>query len=569
MVFIKEIRNIFTKKEFFKFGIVFFCILLTTILDTISFATIIPIFNIIFLDKIPSIPFLNNYNFELSLNIKIIFLICFIILFYLKNIFIIIFNYYFINFSKNINDRIAYNLFYYYLRQDYILYLRKSSENFLQKINNDVLAFNNFVLSFINFFIESIFIVAICFLLFFTNYKIFLICFISFSIVLIIYYKLFKERINNWGNIFRKSTGDAQNIIIDGSQGFKDIILYDLRENFLKNFDLSFKDSTRTYARISFLNNIQRYWLELVAFSVLVIALVYFVFVDFNINKLIPVFGLFILAIFRLLASVNKIIFSVHNLKFNYSSLKAISTEFNDHKNYKNNISSKKIIFNRSIEFKNIRFSYLNNGHNILNDISFKIYKNDCFAITGENGSGKTTLLNLIAGLIQISNGKAIIDDTFDIYLNREMWFKKLSYVQQNIFLLNDTLKANITLTNYKNEIDTIKFNKVINLLKFEEFFKFLPKKFDTQVGINGISLSGGQKQIISLARALYKDGEILIFDEATSALDANTTKIIKELILYFKGKKTIIIVTHNMKYFEDCFDKVIEIKAGALKILK
>jgi ATP-binding cassette subfamily B protein len=213
-----------------------------------------------------------------------------------------------------------------------------------------------------------------------------------------------------------------------------------------------------------------------------------------------------------------------------------------------------------------VKFSYLNNT--IFNNITFKINKGESVAIVGKNGSGKTTLLNLIAGLIKPNEGQVIVDNIFDIYPNKNIWFQGLSYVQQNIFLMDTTIKQNIILTN-ENKIDVKKLNRIIDILKLEEVFTNLPNQLDAKVGINGISLSGGQKQIISLARALYKDGDIIVFDEATSALDSNMTELVKNLIFSLKGTKTIIMVTHNLDYFFSCFDKIIEIENKSIKILK
>ena len=560
MLLIKEIKVIFSKDEISKFWLLFFGILFVTILDGISLVVLIPIFNIIFLNKIPLIPFLNLSSIEITVDIKIISIILFVFIFYFKNFFIIIFNIYYINFTRKINNRLGFTLFSNFLNQDYIFFLKKSSDNFLQKVNNDLRDLNDFLLSFFNFFAEFIFLIAICFLLVIVNYKIFLIFFLSFTIILYIYYNLFKSRIDSWAIIYRRSIKNLQSLVIDGSQGFKDIILYNLRDSFINIFNSNLENSTKTLSRINFLNNVQKYWLELTTFSVLTLALLYFVWLNVDISDLIPIFGLFIIALFRLTMSFSRIIFSVHTLKFCYPAFLALYQELNDLKNNNKINLDRKITFYQSIEFKNVKFSYPNNNYNILDDISFVISKNNLVNISGANGSGKTTLLNLIAGLIQPAGGRILIDNTFDLYSNQKSWLKKISYVQQNIFLLNDTLKKNITLTD-NHEIDFDKFNKVINSLKLDEFFKNLPNKLESQVGINGISLSGGQKQIISLARALYKDSELIILDEATASLDENMTLLVKKLILSMKGKKTIIMVTHEADYFSDCFDKIIEIK--------
>jgi ABC-type multidrug transport system fused ATPase/permease subunit len=226
----KDIKNIFIKKEINKFWIIFLGIFITTILDAVSFATIIPIFNIIFLNKLPSIPFFDNQILELTFNLKIIFLLIFICIFYLKNLFVIAFNFFYLDFLRSIDLRIANDLFKNYLSQEYKYFLQKSSENFLQKVNNDVIALNNFLAGCLSFCIELIFLFTICLILLIANYQIFLICFISFFIILFIYYKLFKKRIHQWADVYRTATGKVQSLVMNGSQGFKDIILYDLKK---------------------------------------------------------------------------------------------------------------------------------------------------------------------------------------------------------------------------------------------------------------------------------------------------------------------------------------------------
>jgi ABC-type bacteriocin/lantibiotic exporter with double-glycine peptidase domain len=292
------------------------------------------------------------------------------------------------------------------------------------------------------------------------------------------------------------------------------------------------------------------------------LSLLYFVFASYDIGELIPTFGLFIIVIFRLLSSLSRIILHGQSLKFYYPSFQAVIKEFKifaekQHKNELNN----KISFNHIIEIKNLSFSYSDDENKILKNINFKIKKGDCVGIIGKNGSGKSTLLNLISGLIRPSSGEIIIDNSFNLYANRNAWINKLSYVHQDIFLLDDSIKRNIVLID-DDKIDFLKFNKVVNLLKLDLHFKDFSNRLDTKVGNNGISLSGGQKQLISLARAFYKDSEVIILDEPTSALDIAKIELLREVIVSFKKIKTIIIVTHNKEFFLDTFDKLIDLNS-------
>ena len=558
----KDLFYIFTSKEIKFFILIFFGTLITTILDVLSFATIIPIFQIIFLNKEINIIFIKSNLVNSDLNFKILILFFFIAIFSIKNILIIWFNFFFINFFQKINTRVSKDLFSFFINQEYFFFLKNSSENFFQKVSTDVQNLNTFLVSFMNFFIEVIFIIGISILLINSNAKIFLFCFVNFFLIFMIYVTFFKKKLNRWAYDFRNSTGKTQNIVFEGLKGYKDIILYNLKNKFEYNFNYNLNIANSSMARLNFLNNIQKYWLEIAGVLAMSLALLYFVFASYDIGELIPTFGLFVIVIFRLLSSLSRIILHGQSLKFYYPSFQAVIKEFKifSEKQHKNELNNK-ISFNHIIEIKNLSFSYSDDENKILKNINFKIKKGDCVGIIGKNGSGKSTLLNLISGLIRPSSGEIIIDNSFNLYANRNAWINKLSYVHQDIFLLDDSIKRNIVLID-DDKIDFLKFNKVVNLLKLDLHFKDFSNRLDTKVGNNGISLSGGQKQLISLARAFYKDSEVIILDEPTSALDIAKIELLREVIVSFKKNKTIIIVTHNKEFFLDTFDKLIDLNS-------
>jgi ABC-type bacteriocin/lantibiotic exporter with double-glycine peptidase domain len=289
---------------------------------------------------------------------------------------------------------------------------------------------------------------------------------------------------------------------------------------------------------------------------------------NYEIAKLVPIFALFTLVMFRLLSSLSRIILHGNSLRFYYPSFKAITQEIVNLSLKKKSETNNDFSFKDSIELKNVSFIYSDSKNKIINNFNLRVKKGDSICIIGNNGSGKTTLLNLISGLLEPTIGQIIIDDKYNLYPNRESWSKNLSYVQQNIFLLDSTIKHNIILTS-EDKIDNSRFNKVLNILKLHDHFINLPSQLNTKVGNDGISLSGGQKQLISLARALYKDSDVIILDEPTSALDSIKVELFKEILLLLKGSKTIFMVTHNKDSFLDCFDFIVEIKSGKLNNLK
>ena len=219
----------------------------------------------------------------------------------------------------------------------------------------------------------------------------------------------------------------------------------------------------------------------------------------------------------------------------------------------------KKISENKNFELKdkieldNVSFSYLNSVKPAVKNISLVIPANNLISIVGPSGAGKSTILDIVLGLIEPQNGKILIDD-MPIKKNIEPYQNNISYVGQNIFLQNDTVKANICFGIDENKIDKNKLLNAIEASYLEELIKDLPNGLDSVVGERGIKISGGQRQRVAIARALYLDRSIIILDEATSSLDGITQGgILEKLKLFAKNfNKTIIMVTHNINLTRD-----------------
>ena len=209
------------------------------------------------------------------------------------------------------------------------------------------------------------------------------------------------------------------------------------------------------------------------------------------------------------------------------------------------------IQFKEEILLKNVTFYFDDKSKNAVKDINLKIIPNSITYIIGPSGSGKSTLLDLILGLLFPKKGEISIDGINLTNQNSSAWHKNIGYVGQSIFLIDDTLKNNVTFRDFKS-FNEEKFNKAIELSNVNDFLKDLPNGVDTIVGERGLKLSGGQRQRIAIARALYQDKSILFFDEATVSLDGISENYIIEKLKMLSKTKTIIIVTHNIKLLKD-----------------
>ena len=213
------------------------------------------------------------------------------------------------------------------------------------------------------------------------------------------------------------------------------------------------------------------------------------------------------------------------------------------------------------IEFKNVFFSYPKNNENIiLENFNLVLNPKETTAIVGESGCGKSTIINIIERLYNVEKGEIILDDKYNIYnININKYRKLFGYVSQEPILFNESIKNNILLGREATNEEIFESTKNTNILNF---INNLKKKFGYKAGVQGAKLSGGQKQRIAISRAIILKPKILIFDEATSALDLQNEIYFKSLLNSFKGKYTILIISHKINVIKNA-DKIIVLGKG------
>ena len=219
--------------------------------------------------------------------------------------------------------------------------------------------------------------------------------------------------------------------------------------------------------------------------------------------------------------------------------------------------------FNKVIELKNISYKYPETNKDILKNISLVIKSKSSIGIIGSTGAGKSTLINVLLGLLEPSYGQVLVDGN-NINENYLMWQKQIGYISQDIYLIDDTIRRNIAFGIADDDIKEENVNRSIKLAQLNKFISDLPLGLDTVVGDRGIRLSGGQRQRIGIARALYRETEILVLDEATSSLDVETEKKLIQDIESLKGNYTFIIVTHRLSTIKNC-EKIILLSNGEI----
>ena len=281
---------------------------------------------------------------------------------------------------------------------------------------------------------------------------------------------------------------------------------------------------------------------------------------DFLTKDIILSVSIALILSLRIFPSLNRILFNLNTIKYGTESIHKISNFLiNAETTHKN---GKDVDFKKNIKINDISFGFTRDNQ-IIEKLNLEITKNKKIGILGETGSGKTTVVDILTGLLKPSKGSILFDE-FDIqFANLESWIKKIGFIQQKVFIFNSSLRQNITLVNDNEVIDIKKFDKVLELCDLKNFINTKKTSELFKVGEFGKNLSGGQKQKVGLARALYQDTEILILDESTNAIDEKSEKKIIDNILSL-NTKTIILITHKIKNLVN-FDEIYKIEKKKL----
>jgi ABC-type multidrug transport system fused ATPase/permease subunit len=221
--------------------------------------------------------------------------------------------------------------------------------------------------------------------------------------------------------------------------------------------------------------------------------------------------------------------------------------------------------FHDKVSIQNVDFHY--GTTSILRDVSFDIKRNETVALVGESGSGKTTLMNLLSGLMLPDGGKVLLDGTSMADLNRGTFQRRIGYITQDPVIFNDSVFNNVTLWASPSAENIERFHHVLRKAAIYDFVMELPKKESSLLGNNGIMVSGGQKQRLSIARELFKQVDFLFFDEATSALDTETERAIQQNIDQLKGQYTMVMIAHRLSTVRNA-DKVILLSKGKVEAI-
>ncbi|MFA6019485.1 MAG: ABC transporter ATP-binding protein [Rhodospirillales bacterium] len=282
-----------------------------------------------------------------------------------------------------------------------------------------------------------------------------------------------------------------------------------------------------------------------------------------NVGEALPVLGLFGAASLRLLPSANRIIMHLGNIRQGKSAIDLVYGDLAaaSESSAPNKRPAGEASFNRELRLTDISYRYPHAGDDALKQVNLVFPKGSAVALVGSSGAGKSTLADLLLGLLPPCAGGLYIDGQPLVVDNPE-WRKRLGYVPQHIFLLDDTIRRNIAFGQEESDIDDQAIQRAVVMAGLGKVVEDLPQGLDTLIGERGSRLSGGQRQRIGIARALYHQPDIIVFDEATSALDGGTERDIVDAIESLRGKITLVVIAHRMSTVMNC-DLLVHMENG------
>jgi ATP-binding cassette subfamily B protein len=352
----------------------------------------------------------------------------------------------------------------------------------------------------------------------------------------------------------QEGLGGIRDVLIDGSQ--------EIYCEIYRNADFPLRCSQ---GNSLFISTSPRYGMEALG-MLLIAALAYFMaHQDDGLAKAIPVLGALALGAQRLLPVLQQAYGSWSQINSGRASLKdALEMLDQPLPDYAYQ-SVTQLPFNHDITLRDIKFRYGENSSYVLNQLNLTIAKGSRVGFIGTTGSGKSTLLDIVMGLLHPTNGLLEIDGQPVSPANLRAWQSHIAHVPQAIFLADSTIEENIAFGVPKDRIDHFRVKRAAEQAQIAESIEKWPSQYQTFVGERGVRLSGGQRQRIGIARALYKQADVIIFDEATSALDGETEHAVMQAIENLNKELTLLIIAHRLTTLKSC-TQIVELSDGNIK---
>lgn len=574
---IKKLNSILDRGQKLRIAGLMVMILIGGLLETAGVSLVLPLISAIldeesFAANKYVIWIMDLFNIDSIKHMIYILLISLALMFVIKNAYLVMLTYMQSRFVNKNRSRHTTNLLSQFLHRPYEYYLYAETSVIVRTIYGDMDNVFNLLLQCMNLAAELVVSVCLGIFLLVIDFKMMIVIVGLLGLVTLIIMKVIKPKLRRVGDEAREAQAGLYKWILQPVTGIKDVKVLN-KEDYCTD---RYRERATKYADYQVTNNVLTNLPRLLIETIAIVGILAYVGISIAagtaMSELLPLISAFALASMRLLPSVNRVNTYMANIAYYEPALnyiyenvdtKAMRDQELIDKQRRANPNTKVIELKKEIRLSNITFAYPNTDKKIFDDANMIIPVGKSVGVMGPSGSGKTTIIDILLGLLKVQSGTVTSDGT-DIFENYEGWLSHVGYIPQTIYMLDASIKENIAFGVEEDKIDEDRVWQVLEQAQMKEFVMEQPEGLNSQIGERGVRISGGQRQRLGIARALYHDPELLIFDEATSALDNDTETAIMEAVDKLHGQKTLVIIAHRLRTIENC-DIIYEVKEGKI----
>lgn len=377
-------------------------------------------------------------------------------------------------------------------------------------------------------------------------------------------YILLRKALVRHGEVVSRRNDKIQSILSESFIGIKDVRLGSMEQNYIDQFDAINTRGLRSQAFIALSGELPKFIIESISFgAILILALVLLSTQD-DIRLVVPILSIYALAGYKLLPTMQQVYKSISSLSGHGSVARVVRREVEALKRFQEAPAAKEAMAIETVELDDVSFSYPKADQRAVDQVSLSFERGSIYSLAGHSGSGKSTLADLLLGLLTPQAGRIVVNGQTLSLDNLSAFRNSLSYVAQNIFILDDNVIRNVAFGVPEDQIDLEQVQQAITMANADDFVSTLPKGLETNLGQDGKLLSGGQRQRIGIARALYKQSDLLVLDEPTSALDMESEFKLLTTLNRIKHNLIILIISHRPASIR-MSDRIILMDQGAV----
>lgn len=563
-----KVSYLFDKKQKYQLIGLGVLILIGGLLETLGVGMILPVMEAImdpasFMDNALVSRVAELMHIRTSRQFIMVLLGTLIALYVVKNSYLIFQTYVQNTFVTRNRNRMITRVMREFLNRPYEDYLGADIPTVFRLTDSDIPSAFQLILVMIQMVTEIVVAVSLCLVLVIKSPVMSLFIVVVFLGMTLVITKVLKPRLNAIGHKNQQIQSRIAKWRIQSIYGLKDVKVLHREEFFVRNYYESGAIGANVARNYAVLNNTPRLLIETIFMGAMLLYIMLYISRGGDVAVLVPQLSAFAVAAVRILPGTNRINTYLSEIAYSQPCLDYLYDNLNENMKMDVNGSVTGLTAGENrklpamelhdkIVLDHITYAYPNTTRNIFTDAHMEVKKGQSVGIMGPSGAGKSTIVDILLGLLHTQEG-TITCDGVNIFDHYPAWLAKIGYIPQSIYLIDESIRDNIAFGIDADKIDDARIWEVLEEAQLKEFVEELPEGLDTTIGDRGVRISGGQRQRLGIARALYHNPEILVFDEATSALDTDTEKAVMDAINSFHGRKTMVIIAHRLNTIAKC----------------